>query len=188
MKTLCRTAEGSPRGGRSRATRMSFTAAPLTFAVALGLLAPGILLGGCRAPSAEGVVSQYETSVEEARSLVATHGDAVREAASLDEIEALETAYAGDWAEVRDGMAEHMDHVGACQMHSGGMPQMGGMEQAMGEMEAEIDAHLELQSLQADTGGCREVEVDHGSVMETHLDAMEAGDWAGMTCPGMNGM
>lgn len=146
---------------------------------------------GCGGGSAEeDAVAAFQASLDDARALVTSHGQAVEAATTLDEAGGLEDDYLADWQDMHDEMQQRMDDVAGCGM-SGDMSSM--MDDAtamMGQLEDDVAAHAQEHDAHTDVSQCHDAEAGHASTMSGGLDQMSADgdDWAGsgmMSCGSM---
>ncbi|MFZ5481155.1 MAG: hypothetical protein ACOZNI_30620 [Myxococcota bacterium] len=134
-----------------------------------------LLLAACSSGTpdhTEEAIADYEAAVEDARTLVADHAAAVEAASTLEDVAVLEASYATDWQAVHDRMRTGMDGMDGCEMDDEGMGMMDDADMSMGEMDTEVDDHVDAHGTHADLAECAPEEERHGTVMTEHLDEM----------------
>lgn len=144
---------------------------------------------GCISTNTPGQVSAYVDVVSEARALVTAHAQAVGNATTVEEAEALEASYATSWADMHERMQQHMDDLGGCTMHGDGMSMMEDAGMTMGDMDDAVRDHMQAHEAHEGVAACQSDEQTHLEWMMDDLNQMgDHGDhWLdqGMSCPMM---
>lgn len=144
---------------------------------------------GCISTSSERSVAAYSEDVAEARALVTAHAQAVANATTVEEVQALEVSYATSWTDLHGRMRQHMDDLGGCTMHGDGRSMMEDAGMTMGDMDDAVRDHMQAHDAHEGVGSCQGDEQTHLDWMMADLDQMgDHGDhWLdeGMSCPMM---
>lgn len=129
-----------------------------------------LLLTACTSTSSMGADAIGQ--LDDLRSLVSAHKEAVDSAATMDEVTTEESTHAAAMATVTDDMDTMMGSMMACAMDDTMSTSMSDADTHMTDMMDAVAAHTADHVDHVDMAACIDEEASYSTMMGEHLDAM----------------
>lgn len=140
---------------------------------------PVLLLAACASGATDQVVDDYQALLTEARTLAANHGATVQAAATVDDVDALESTYQTDWDAMSVRMVAHMGVIEGCDMDDHDMEAMDDVTAMMGDMDGLVMDHVTAHGTHTELAQCTADEGTHMTDLDDRITSMTAHgeDW-----------
>lgn len=139
--------------------------------LALGVVACGA--GSDPGPAMTENLGETSQGLDELRSSVEAHGNAVHSARTLTEIQELENRHAHQAHDLLDTIGHEIDDMALCEDDHGGHPEMYSMDSMHAACDDEISEHLEAMLEAEDLQAARTEETHHQQEMAERMDELE---------------
>lgn len=152
---------------------------------------PALLLVACSSSATDQVVDDYQALLAEARTLAVDHGALVQAAASVDDVDVLESTYQTDWDAMSVRMAAHMAVIEGCDMDEHDMEAMDDVTAMMADMDGLVADHVAAHGTHTELAQCTAGEASHLTDLDDRITSMTAHgeDWRmHMRCSDDGGM
>ena len=131
-----------------------------------------LLLTACTPDSTLG--ADMLSRMDDVRAEVADHREKVDAAATMDEVDQMESDHHDAMATLMEDMTSMMSSMMGCGMDDGMMGGMTDADDHMGEMSDAVSGHEDTQTAHTDLADCMTEEDTYSEAMNEHMDAMGA--------------